>query len=173
MTRSMFTRFVVRSLLALALTGAAAAAHAQATAQGKIVDSAGAPVAGATVTVDNTAIKVASEAPQWKGSFTANYANGNWHGLARWSYYGVVMSAQPSFTDVETYGAKSLIDLEAGYQFVNLNLTIGARNLFNVYPDQMQKPYNNNGNTLPWSAVSPFGYDGRYVYARAAMALVR
>jgi len=96
---------------------------------------------------------------------------GRLHSLGRVSYYGGFASAQPSFTDRETYGGKTLIDAEIGYQFSDVNLSIGARNLFDVYPDRPKAEFNNNDNTFPWAAASPFGYNGRYLYARAEMRL--
>ena len=62
------------------------------------------------------------------------------------------------------------------------------RNLFDVYPDQpsslalidpsdpsagTSKDYNTNFGTFPWAAASPFGYNGRYLYTRAAIQLNR
>ena len=120
-----------------------------------------------------TQLAITKEAPWWKGTFTATYVQGNWHGLGRLSYFGQITSAQPSFTDAETYGAKMLTDIEIGYQFSTVDLTIGSRNLFNVYPDQMTAEYNNNDNTFPWAAASPFGYDGRYLYVRASVPLTK
>jgi hypothetical protein len=33
--------------------------------------------------------------------------------------------------------------------------------------------YNNNFGLFPWAAASPFGYNGRYVYARMEALLGR
>jgi len=109
--------------------------------------------------------------PDWRGTLTGNYSLSRFHALARLSYYGGFTSAQPSFTDAETYGGKTLVDTEIGYRFNQINLSIGARNLFDVYPDQAQKEFNNNDRTFPWAAASPFGYDGRYLYTRAEIVL--
>ena len=82
-------------------------------------------------------------------------------------------AAQPSFTDEEHYGGKTLIDAEVGFQFNQIDLSVGARNLLDTYPDQMRAEFNNNDNTFPWAAASPFGYNGRYLYTRAAIQLNR
>ena len=118
-----------------------------------------------------TKVGIEEERPDWRGTFTAQYSVGRLHGLGRVSYYGGFASAQPSFTDRETYGAKTLVDAEIGYQFSAVNLSVGARNLFDVYPDKAHAEFNNNDNTFPWAAASPFGYNGRYLYARAEMRL--
>ncbi len=131
-----------------------------------------------------TYIGITEERPDWRGTFTAQYATGRLHSLARASYYGKFSSAQPGFCDLcrERYGAKTLFDAEVGYRFSQVDLSVGVRNLFDTYPDQPSslvdvgggttaKEYNNNFGTFPWAAASPFGYNGRYVYARVEMRL--
>ncbi len=118
-----------------------------------------------------TQVGIEEERPDWRGTLTAQYSNGRFHSLGRVSYYGGFASAQPSFTDREAYGGKTLFDAEIGYHFSDLNLSVGARNLFDTYPDRPKAEFNNNDNTFPWAAASPFGYNGRFVYARVEMRL--
>jgi iron complex outermembrane receptor protein len=118
-----------------------------------------------------TQVGIEEERPDWRGTFTAQYSLSRFHALGRASYYGGFASAQPSFTDREMYGGKTLVDAEIGYQFNDVNLSVGARNLFDTYPDRPKAEFNNNDNTFPWAAASPFGYNGRYLYARAEMRL--
>jgi len=120
-----------------------------------------------------TKVGIEEERPDWRGTLTAQYSTGRFHALGRLSYYGGFASAQPSFTDRETYGGKTLFDAEIGYHFNQVNLSIGARNLFDIYPDRPKAEFNNNDNTFPWAAASPFGYNGRYLYARAEMRLLQ
>ena len=118
-----------------------------------------------------TQVGIEEERPDWRGTLQANYSIGRVHTLGRVSYFGGFASAQPSFTDREEYGAKTLVDLELGYRFDQVNLSIGARNIFDTYPDQPKAEFNNNDNTFPWAAASPFGYNGRFLYTRAEMIL--
>jgi iron complex outermembrane receptor protein len=134
-----------------------------------------------------TAIGIQDERPDWRGTFQANYTVGRFSSLARFSYYGGFSSAQPGFCDLcrENYGGKGLVDAEIGYRFNAVKLSVGVRNLFDTYPDQpsstvvvddagdTSKDFNNNFGTFPWAAASPFGYNGRFVYARMEMQLVR
>src|SRR6266566_557002 len=120
-----------------------------------------------------TKVGIEEERPDWRGTVTAQYTVGRVHGLGRVSHYGGFASAQPSFTDRETYGGKTLFDAEVGYHFSDVNLAIGARNLFDVYPDKPKAEFNNNDNTFPWAAASPFGYNGRYLYVRAEVRLIQ
>jgi iron complex outermembrane receptor protein len=118
-----------------------------------------------------TEVGIEKERPDWRGTLTGQYSISRFHALGRVSYYGGFDSAQPSFTDEEHYGGKTLVDTEIGYRFNQVNLSIGARNLFDVYPDQPKAEFNNNDNTFPWAAASPFGYNGRYLYTRAEIVL--
>jgi len=122
-----------------------------------------------------TRVAIEEERPDWRGTLTADFSDGEFHALGRGSYYGRFASAQPGYCDDcrETYGAKTLVDAEVGYKFSSMDLSIGARNLFDTYPDHPLDDANNNGGTFPWAAASPFGYNGRYVYVRSAIPLTR
>ncbi|HYN46506.1 MAG TPA: TonB-dependent receptor, partial [Allosphingosinicella sp.] len=73
-------------------------------------------------------------------------------------------------------GAKWITDLELRYRaFGGLELAVGADNVFDVYPDRSPfgaRPgggfYPINQYYLPYSGFSPFGFNGRFVYARAS-----
>ncbi|MGH7674117.1 MAG: TonB-dependent receptor plug domain-containing protein, partial [Gemmatimonadales bacterium] len=131
-----------------------------------------------------TWIGITEERPDWRATVTAQYATGRFRALARGSYFGKFSSAQPGFCDLcrERYGAKTTFDAEVGYGFGQVDLAVGIRNLFDQYPDQPSstvdvgggtpaKDFNNNFGTFPWAAASPFGYNGRYLYARVEMLL--
>lgn len=134
-----------------------------------------------------TYIGITEERPDWRGTFTGAYALGRVHALARAAYYGKFSSAQPGYCDLcrERYGAKTLFDAEIGYRFADIDFSLGIRNLFDTYPDQPSSKvivdtsndrsmdFNNNFGTFPWAAASPFGYNGRYLYARAEMRLLQ
>jgi iron complex outermembrane recepter protein len=134
-----------------------------------------------------TAIGIQDERPDWRGTLQANYTVGRFSSLGRYSYYGGFSSAQPGFCDLcrESYGGKGLFDAEVGYRFNLIKLSVGVRNLFDTYPDQPKstvvvddagdtaKDFNNNFGTFPWAAASPFGYNGRFVYARTEIQLAR
>jgi len=67
--------------------------------------------------------------------------------------------------------AKTLFDAEVGYRFNQIDLSIGAKNIFDIYPSRMLNTDNNNNWTFPWAVTSPFGYNGRYLYVRTEMQL--
>jgi len=132
-----------------------------------------------------TYIGITEERPDWRATLTGTYTVGRVHALLRSSYYGKFSSAQPGYCDLcrERYGAKTLFDAELGYRFASIDLSLGVKNLFDTYPDKPSSQvivdsfsdrsmdFNNNFGTFPWAAASPFGYNGRYLYARAEMRL--
>ena len=122
-----------------------------------------------------TQVAIEEERPDWRGTLTANHTLGRFHSLGRVSYFGKFASAQPGYCDDcrEEYGAKTLFDTEVGYRLDVVDFMLGARNLFDTYPDHPQDDFNNNFGTFPWAAASPFGYNGRYVYTKASLAWPR
>jgi iron complex outermembrane receptor protein len=122
-----------------------------------------------------TRVAIEEERPDWRATLSANYARRGLHALGRIAYFGKFASAQPGYCDAcrEEYGAKTLVDTEVGYRFPWVDFSIGARNLFDTYPDQPKDDFNNNFATFPWAAASPFGYNGRYVYTRASVDWAR
>ncbi|MBS0477503.1 MAG: TonB-dependent receptor [Proteobacteria bacterium] len=76
-------------------------------------------------------------------------------------------------------GAKWISDLELRFKPTErLSLAIGADNVFDVYPDRSPwglRPasvggsYPSNQQYIPYSIFSPFGFNGRYLYAKASI----
>ncbi|MCC6771964.1 MAG: TonB-dependent receptor [Gemmatimonadaceae bacterium] len=109
--------------------------------------------------------------PNQRSSFTANYAISRLHALGRVSNFGNYRDG--SVDGIETFGAKTLFDGEIGYRFSAINVSVGARNMFNVYPDQVTVADNTNNGTFIYPGASPFGYNGRFVYVRSEILLSR
>ena len=129
--------------------------------------------------------------PRDKVVLSADGELGNFGLTARTTRYGRVISpgataplADPlSLTllgpDDILLGAKWVTDLELRYRaFDHLELAIGADNAFDVYPDRSPigaRPasvggqYPINQYYLPYSGFSPFGFNGRFLYARASV----
>jgi iron complex outermembrane recepter protein len=79
--------------------------------------------------------------------------------------YGEFCSFTLSPSDDQEYGAKWLTDLEASYRLARYTVAIGAQNLFDVFPDRNTTVNSFNGiQTFP--SQSPFGMNGRTIYAR-------
>ena len=79
---------------------------------------------------------------------------------------------------IQTFGAKWLTDLDVTYKFnKNLTFSVGANNLFDVYPEQNLRSkivngvvFNGSDNVgiFPYSGVSPFGFSGAFYYGKLA-----
>ena len=70
--------------------------------------------------------------------------------------------------DFQKYGAKVTTDLSFGYDFSkNFNWTIGAKNIFNRYPNR-QVPAVSDGNTESGGIFDPvqMGFAGRQIFTR-------
>jgi iron complex outermembrane receptor protein len=107
-------------------------------------------------------------------SFTVDHTLGRWASNFHIQKYGEV-GFRGSATDPaldQTFGAKWITDLNASYAVLRpLRLTIGANNLFDVYPDK-QIPANNNSGLFQYSnTVTTFGFNGRFVYVKARYEL--
>lgn len=109
--------------------------------------------------------------PNRRSSFTTNYTKGRFHGMGRIQDYGTFRDG--SLDGLETFKSKALFDTELGYRFDQMNLSFGARNLFNTFPDQVTVEANTNNGAFIWPGASPFGFSGRYVYVRTELLLSR
>ena len=121
---------------------------------------------------------------------------------ARTQRFGEVTNFQPLVTQPatgpllrqppdQTFGAKFITDVSLGMRIrENLQITMGADNLFDIYPDRnsdfgdlnavaptLANPRGSAGNyagnsnfgIFPYAGVSPFGFNGRFVYARMSV----
>ncbi|MEK7818430.1 MAG: TonB-dependent receptor [Bacteroidota bacterium] len=93
--------------------------------------------------------------------------------LVRFVKYGEVTSFG-SITDLsrdQTFSSKWVGDVEASYKLSNsYTVSVGSNNFLDVYPDKVYKILSTNGS-LPYSGLSPWGFTGRYVYARFAVKM--
>jgi iron complex outermembrane receptor protein len=104
---------------------------------------------------------------------------------ARTQRYGQVSIAGTTPTNAtgtldQTYGAKWISDVSGSYTIAShYTLTIGADNVFDVYPDRNLNPGNpttgnggiSNFGIFPYNGISPFGFNGRFVYTKVAFGL--
>ncbi len=91
---------------------------------------------------------------------------------ARVTYYGDVNqpgTAIDGSADVHT-GKNVITDLELRYQATRgAQFGLGVSNLFDVYPDATIVRNNTTG-VIGFPYYSPFGFNGRYLYARAGLS---
>ena len=139
--------------------------------------------------------RIESGSPRNKISLAANYGYGIFGIEARTVRFGEVQfkDADParSFVD-QTFAAKWITDLTVSAQVLKqLGITLGANNLFNVYPDKFTLNSRNNPNNFsvdPATSFSSgldntnrnrfvynanqFGFNGGYYFARLNFTLL-
>lgn len=70
----------------------------------------------------------------------------------------------------QTFGAQWVADVAFSYKFPGgLNLTLGANNVLDAYPDTVSNRANQTRGIYIFSGQSPAGFNGRYGYVRAAV----
>ena len=115
---------------------------------------------------------------------SANYTIDKWTINSRLQRYGEVNVAgatptSPTGVLDQKYGAKFVMDLSAGVKLLNRHtITIGADNLFDTYPERNLNPGSPTGNgglsnfgIFPYAGISPFGFNGRFVYAKMSVGM--
>lgn len=131
--------------------------------------------------LDATAIShLETASPRIRVNAGALWKTGPWTVNLRENYFG--KSSEQFSTDGAVYyenriKPKFLTDLEVSYQFGRAwTLSVGANNLFNEYPDQVnplvlaeQRANLDNGAVTIYPAFSPFGINGGYYYARVGV----
>jgi iron complex outermembrane receptor protein len=103
---------------------------------------------------------------------SANLESGRFGIDLRGQRFGSVTSYGSTTTDTldQTWSPKWVTDLSLSYGPVTrATVTIGADNLFNTYPDPSIIG-NTNSGILPFSGISPFGFNGRFLYAKLSYA---
>ena len=121
-----------------------------------------------TYTNANRVRQIEEGRPDNRLVLTWTHLQGPWRFMARTRYYGEYYDAPTNSASVAYVpGAEVLFDFEFGYDITSeFNLTLGAQNVFDTYPD---KNPNSNGNVagLPYPEGSPFGFNGGYYYLKA------
>jgi len=115
--------------------------------------------------------------PRTKASLSNNLAYKSWNFLLRNTFFGEVEDPddfagtprvdQHTVSADAVYGSKLVTDLTLTYEFTdNVNVTIGANNLFDVYPDENRSGGTSGDQFVYSRRTSQFGYSGRYLFAR-------
>lgn len=108
-------------------------------------------------------------APKDKFTGQVNWEHGPFAATLRAIRYGEVLVPSNNPALDYTLDPKTIVDLEARYTWnESVTLAVGADNILDEYPDAAPLGLNSTGNT-PFSTYSPFGYSGRFVYAKATV----
>ncbi len=89
-------------------------------------------------------------------------------------YFGQVTEATTTIENQQVFDPRIVTDLSVGYKFTDaLTLTLGANNLFDIYPERAFDQYGNRSDgRFDWSRrAQQFGIGGRYLFARLNLNL--
>ncbi|MEQ9581105.1 MAG: TonB-dependent receptor, partial [Arenibacter sp.] len=89
-------------------------------------------------------------------------------------YFGEVTEATTKLAYQQVFCSKLVTDLSVGYKATDaLTLTLGANNLFDIYPDRAKDEFGNRSDgRFDWSRrAQQFGIGGRFLFARLSFTL--
>jgi len=120
--------------------------------------------------------------PRSKLTLTNSLTAGSFNVFLRNVYFGPVTEATTIIDRQQVFSSKIVTDLSVGYSFTeNLNLTVGANNLLDIYPDRAEQDLesgvegdqnNRSSGRFDWSRrAQQFGIGGRFLFARVAFNL--
>jgi iron complex outermembrane receptor protein len=115
-------------------------------------------------------VSIEDGTPGEKITASVDWTGGNLGLTARVTNYGSVNYPGVSAPFDALSGNRAITDLEARYEMKKgLKLAIGVNNLFDVYPRAIPIALNPTG-VAAFSNYSPFGFNGRFLYARAGLS---
>ncbi len=106
--------------------------------------------------------------PRSKIVLSSDWSLGPVHALARVTRYGSYVESSNVASGDKSFGAKWVADLDVSYDLSShVTLSVGANNLFDVYPDR-------NGiiaadGSGAYGNFAPFGLSGGFYYGRVSV----
>lgn len=112
--------------------------------------------------------------PRTKVNLTNSLTAGDFNVFLRNVYFGEVTEASTTLANQQVFSSKVVTDLSVGYHATeSLTLTVGANNIFDIYPDRAGEEFNNRSSgRFDWSRrAQQFGVAGRFLFARLSINL--
>ena len=129
---------------------------------------------------EKSRIYLEDSVPKVKASLSNNLSWNSFNFYLRNTYYGKVWGADivdANFDGIilpnehQLISDKIITDLSVGYDISkNFNLTIGANNLFDIYPTKNVPASTNNDQFIYSRSTSQFGQNGRYVFSKLTVS---
>lgn len=108
--------------------------------------------------------------PRIKSNITFDYSVGKWNAFLRNVYFGKVSQPTNTVANQQELTGRVITDLGAGYNLTkNLKLTVGANNIFDVYPQELLLASQGTSGILYPNQAPQFGFLGRYVFTRLSL----
>lgn len=119
----------------------------------------------------NRALTLLQGTPGEKVTGTIDWSGGGLGATLRATYYGDVNQPGTTLAGDAHTGKHTITDLELRYRVdKGPEVAIGVNNLFDVYPDVYPGNLNAASGVVGFPFYSPFGFNGRYLYARAGLS---
>lgn len=115
-------------------------------------------------------LELSKERPKNTLNLEATYDNGPFSLSMISKRYGEVLVPDDTPEEDYTLSEEWVINMSTSYEIVEnyATVTVGARNLFDNYPD-LTPPGENFLGIFPFATASPFGFNGRYVYSKLSI----
>ena len=111
--------------------------------------------------------------PRNKYNLSATWTNDDIRTTLRTTRYGETQDPSDIPERNEVLKPKWITDLDVAYSLSeNLSLSLGANNIFDVYPDATRENVDDVttfSRLFAYSSFSPYGFNGRYVYGKIEM----
>jgi len=112
--------------------------------------------------------------PRTKVNLSNTLTAGKFNFFLRNVYFGKVTEASSDPLRQQQFDGKVITDLSVGFKATDaLTLTIGANNIFDIYPDAADPAFGNRSSgRFDWSrSAQQFGFSGRFLFARVSINL--
>ena len=107
--------------------------------------------------------------PKRKVVGSVDWSLGDFSATARATYYGSVLIANNTSTLDYQAGDATLIDLEGRYTFpMGVTAAVGVNNLTDEYPNFTPSANNGGTGSVGFPGFSPYGFNGRFLFARVS-----
>lgn len=134
-----------------------------------------AALAGTSLYSPTSLSDLETAAPRYKIIAGGLWSKGRWSVDLRETLYGPTAeldSGNGGATYIENrVGANLITDLEVGWRILDrVKISVGAKNLFDVYPNRVNRASVSSPYVGLYPGFSPFGFDGGYYYTRLRYA---
>jgi iron complex outermembrane receptor protein len=123
---------------------------------------------------EDSRIYLEEAVPRTKVNLSNSLMAGKFNVFLRNVYFGKVTQASSDPLRQQEFDGKVITDLSVGFKATDaLTLTIGANNIFDIYPEAADPAFGNRSSgRFDWSRTAQqFGFSGRFLFARVSVNL--
>lgn len=123
---------------------------------------------------EDSRVYLEESVPRTKINLSNSLTTDKFNVFLRNVWFGEVTEATTTLANQQVFGSKLVTDLSFGYKVSgSTTVTVGANNLFDIYPDRAADEFNNrSAGRFDWSRrAQQFGIGGRFLFARLNIIL--